>query len=169
MKMYKKSDLSLVNGLLVTTDGDVVSVNPAIVHQANELETLAQKIAYLKGQPKATPMPSLDGFERVSDQKGHEFVAETPIIDIETAKTLAMMDELDDMNAAQQANEMLGQFTDLLQFVDNDYVLDCGCPTDKFDMPLLGNVLELTEDEVIEVIGEANGIDVEKEEDDEEE
>lgn len=164
MKMYKKSDLSLVNGMLVCeSTGDIVIPDPHIVEQANSLETLAQKTSYLAAQPTATPMPSLDGFERLSIKdklvKGAQFEATTPLLDIEAAKTMKMMDELDDMHIVEAANMMLTKFTDLLSFVNSDFVVDTGnTVVIPFDMPTLGNVLELKQKDITKVIAYASGL-----------
>jgi len=164
MKMYKKSDLTLVNGMLVCeSTGDIVIPDPRIVEQANELETLAQKTSYLTAQPAATPMPSLDGFERLSIKDklvdGAQFEATTLLLDIEAAKTMKMMDELDDMHTVEAANMMLAKFTDLLSFVNSDFVVDTGSTIIiPFDMPTLGNVLELRQKDITKVIAYASGL-----------
>ena len=62
-KIIKKSELTFVDGMFVKGD-DVIGIEPSIIHQANMLETLAQKTAYLAAQPDYSPVPSLDGFER---------------------------------------------------------------------------------------------------------
>jgi len=167
MKMYKKSDLTIIDGMLVTKDGDIVSVNPVIVAQANELETLSQKACYLADQPSATPMPSLDGFERVSINdkvtKDAQFKAATPMLDIEAARTLAMMDELDDVDTVKKANELLAQFSDLLGFVTTDYVVSGDYAwTDGFDTPTLGSVLELKREDITKVVAMASGLESDK-------
>ena len=164
MKMYKKSDLVLVDGMLVTKDGDIVMPDKAVIFQANELETLSQKAKYLADQPEATPMPSLEGFKRasVSDKviDDAKFEATTPLIDIEAARTLAIMDELDDIKTVDEANKMLAKFADLLAFVKADYMIDCGVQgiIELFDMPTLGSILELTQKDITAVVAMASGL-----------
>lgn len=154
MKMYKKSDLTLNHGLLVSKDGDIILPDIRIVDQANRLETLAQQSAYLMTQPEATPMPSLDGFKRVSikDDDGVKFTATTPLMDQKAKEAMAIMDELDDVATVKQANNMLHEFAALLEFVGNDFVIDCGNELYCFDTPTIGNVLELTDKEVTNAI-----------------
>lgn len=164
MKMYKKSDLSIIDGMLVSdTTGDIIIPDVRIVKQANLLEDIKQKASYLSAQPAATKAPSLDGFERLSIKdkviEGAKFEATTPLMDIEAAKTMKLMEELDDMMVVDKANEFLGNFTDLLSFVNNDFVVDCG--GDKiipFDTPTLGSVLELKQKDITEVIAMASGL-----------
>lgn len=154
MKVYNKSDLTLNHGLLVSKDGDIILPDYRIVHQANKLETLLQRTAYLVGQPKATPMPSLDGFKRrsIDDNESRKFDVSTPVMDAQAEEAAKLMDELDDVATAGKANAMLDDYKQFLDFVDQDFVVDCGDQLYKFDTPVLGNVLELSETDVINAI-----------------
>lgn len=169
MKMYSKSDLHLFNGLLVSDiNSEIVMPDVNVVKQANALETLAQKVAYLAKQPSAVEAPSLDGFVRESINDGviddAKFEVSTPLLDIEAAKSMAMMDEIDDMQTVKQANKLLDRFKDLLLFVSDDCFVGTSDGTVmKFDTPTLGSVLELTKDDVISVVAAVAGL--EKEDD----
>lgn len=167
MKMYKKSDLTLNHGLLVTKDGDIVLPDPRIVWQANKLETKVQKAAYLMAQPEATPMPSLDGFERrsINDSESRKFTVDTPVMDANTEEAMKLMNEIDDMTKADQANIMLDDFKSLLDFVTQDFVIDCGDQLYKFDTPMLGDVLKLDETDVVNAIAYVCGMTTEKDDD----
>lgn len=159
MKMYKKSDLTINNGLLVSKDGDIVLPDINIVTQANELETVLQQSEYIAAQPEATPMPSLDGFKRISIKDSKvKFTTATPLLDSKQAEAMAIMDELDDVMLADKANEMLSMYGELIDFVDSDFVVDCGDQLYRFDTPLLGSVLELTKEDVVDVIARACGM-----------
>ena len=161
MKLYKKSDLSINNGLLVSKDGDIVLPDIKIVNQANELELLIQQYAYLADQPEATPMPSLDGFERASIKDGIKgwFSVKTPTLDKKFDEAMAIMDEIDGQAKAERANKMLDAFADLIEFVEGDSVIDCGNELYCFDTPVLGNVLELTKDDILDYIAGLNDFD----------
>jgi hypothetical protein len=162
MKMYKKSDLQLINGMLVSGD-EIVMPAASIVDQANRLETLVQKAEYLASQPSAAPMPSLDGFERKSENEIREhFTAITPVTDAKVMEAMAIMDEADDIAISEAANELLANFTDLAKFVREDYVIDCGTPVPAFDTPELGSILELTMDDVMHAIAKVCGMDAVK-------
>lgn len=155
MKMYKKSDLRLVNGLLVTESGDIVMTDYRVIDQANELETLAQQADYLALQPAATPMPSLDGFERKSIKDSNVvFYASTPTLDDKAAEAMDIMAELDDVANAERANEMIKSFDALVKFAKDDYVVG-GCDREYvqlFDTPTLGSVLDLTVERIVDVV-----------------
>lgn len=161
MKIYKKSELKLTNGLLVTKKGDVVTVDERIVEQANDLETLLQKTEYLAAQPSASPMPSLAGFERkrFDDNGNLYFSTVTPALDAKAEEAMAIMGEIDNMTTAEQANRMIDMFADLIRFADSDTVIDCEAEcVDPFDMPTLGSILELTHEDIVGVIAFANGM-----------
>ena len=162
MKMYKKSDLTLVNGMFVDKDMNVIAVSPYIVHEANDLETLAQKTDYLMAQPPASPMPTLDGFERQSSKDtGIKFNTTTPVMDAKMQEAMDLMDELDDVALVDKANAMLDDFKHLIEFAKNDYVVSedgiFGC-TNPFDMPTLGSILELTPEDICSVVAFAAGM-----------
>lgn len=160
MKMYKKSDLTLNHGMLVSKDGDIVLPDPLIVGQANQLETLVQKAAYLMAQPEATPMPSLDGFERksIKDSDSRKFKVTTPTIDSKVDEAMRIMDELDDAKVADKANSMLDDFGSFVDFVTQDFVVDCGSQLCLFDTPMMGDVLKLTEADVVNAIAYVCGM-----------
>lgn len=160
MKMYKKSDLTIVDGMLVASDGEIVLPDVRIVEQANELETLKQETEFLAAQPSATPMPTLDGFKRqsINDAK-MEFFTSTPTIDMKVMEAMEIMSELDDVSMVTHANELAEHYAQLIAFVDADYVVDCGQQiVTLFDTPTLGSVLELTKEDVVSVIAMACGM-----------
>ncbi len=156
MKMYKKSELSLVNGMLVAESGDIVVPSITIIEEANALETYLQKTMYLQAQPIAMPAPSLDGFQRKSIKDGSrvKFHAKTPMMDDKAKEAIDLMDELDDVVKVERANSMATEFQTLVEFAQNDFVIDCGGDGTLyfFDTPTLGNPLELTVDDVIDAI-----------------
>lgn len=160
MKVYKKSDLTINHGLLVSKDGDIVIPDIAIVNQANRLETMLQEAMYLNDQPKAQPMPSLNGFERksIKDSMRQKFEADTPIMDAKQKEALALMDEIDDVTTVNQANELMTQLDRLVEFVGQDFVIDCGNELYCFDTPIIGNVLDLTIDDVSKAVAYVCGM-----------
>lgn len=161
MKMYDKSDLKLIRGLLADPNGNVITPDFAVIQQANQLETLAQKTKYLAAQPDAQPMPSLDGFKRKSimDNTIPKFKVSTPHLDFASDEAMRIMDEIDDANTANAANKMLEDFGVLLDFATNDFVVDTAANYNYvIDTPTLGNILELTVDDITEVVAAACGI-----------
>ena len=160
MKMYKKSELTLNHGMLVTKDGDIVLPGSDIVAQANALETLFQKFEYLDDQPEATPAPTLDGFVRKSERSKPTFEPSTPTLDRQAHEAMAMMNELDRVEKFAKANCALHEFEALLDFAANDFVVDCGDELAMFDTPMMGSILELTPKDVADVIALTCGLEV---------
>lgn len=160
MKMYKKSELELVDGLLLAKDGTVVSPVGNVVRQANELDTLVQKAIYLQAQPEATPIPSLDGFERVSNfNLKYKLTADTPTFDKRTEEAVKFMNELDDLSRVEVVNEFLEKYSELIRFADAEQVVcsEAEAP-EVFDTPTIGNPLELTPELIIKSVGIIHGI-----------
>lgn len=161
MKMYEKSSLSLLDGLLVAADGTVVAPDSKVIDQANELETLIQEAAYLMKQPNAAPAPSLSGFERKSVFKIEKkyFTAETPALDKKVNEAMTLMDELDDATRVTDINNHIQHFADLVRFADADRIM-CfegdGC--NRFDTPVLGDPLKLSADDVTDKIAFIHGV-----------
>lgn len=159
MKLYKKSDLSITKGLIVANNGDIILPDLHIVKQVNELETMVQQAAYLERQPEATSMPSLDGFERVSiNDSKVKFTAVTPTMDEKAAEAMAIMDEMDDLVTVNKANELLGNFKELIEFADHDFVVDCGDQLYCIDTPMLGSLIDLTKEDIVNAIAAICGM-----------
>lgn len=166
-KIYKKSQLKLVDGMLVTKKGKVVMPHWRVIFTANELDTLLQKAVYLAGQPEAVAAPSLDGFERESliRTDAGKFSPITPTLDAKAKETLDLMEELDGVTTAHQMNDMLKEFEVLIDFADKDYfVSDGSWDGRRFDTPFLcEDILDLDREDILNAIGIINGLTVDTE------
>lgn len=161
IKMYKKSELNFKNGMLATADGDVIVPDPKVVAQANQLETMAQRGAWLKEQPEMCAGPDFSKFERksIKDEEINKFVCETPLLDKKAEESIALMDELDALEVCDKLNEVQSQFKELFAWVGDDTVLsDDSRALSTFDTPTLGNPLEWDKDDVQNFIAEAHGM-----------
>lgn len=165
IKFVKKNKLQYRNGLIVDKKGRVVALDDAIVDQLNMLETKVQQHAYIKAQPEATPVPSLDGFKRESihDNSGIEVAAiDTPIMDKRIEEGLAFAKEAERTYKADEANRIINQhLKSLVEFVINDEVLvDCDAGyAHEIDTPTLGNPLELTDGDIVSAVLFTLGVD----------
>lgn len=165
MKMYKKSDLTIVDGLLVNPDtGDIVTPSTATVWEANELERLVQKAMWLRDQPEATPAPDPADFVRVSEFGTGKpmFHTSTPTLDAKAEEAMRIMAELDDTALIEEANQLAQTLENLVAFVSSDNVIDTEERPVRFDMPLLGSILELDHPSLMKAIGIAAGMDPER-------
>lgn len=150
-KMYKKSELKFDSGYVLTMDDEVVALPPKVAEQLNEMETEIQKIAYLKAQPKAQPMPSLDGFERESIV-GHAYIsADTPTIDAEIKRSTDIIKELRAVDEARSINEMLDKFDDAIRFLKEDKFVE-GDKIVMVDAPTIDNILMADVSDVIDML-----------------
>lgn len=174
IKFVKKSKLNYVNGVLVDNKGRVVSIDDRIVHQLNLLENKIQERDYLNAQPKAQPMPSLDGFKRESihDLDGKLLFHETPTIDKRIDEGLAFAREANELYMVDKANKVLeDEFCALIEFAKADKVMvdyDANIVI-EIDTPELGDPLKLTVRDIVEAVVYGLGIDASVYERDEEE
>lgn len=159
MKMIKKDELEFIGGYLVHGD-DIIGVDPKIVEQVNKLETLVQKRNWLSLQPKACSGPDFNSFERMHD---NDVVIHanptTPMLDSMTEESLKLMEEIDRQNEADTANKIFEKLQDLTEFAINDYVIDSEqYSIKKFDLPMIGNPLDITVDKICEWVCYGMGI-----------
>lgn len=161
MKMYKKKDLSYKNGLIVAPDGEVVAIDNEVVDMANELETRIQKASYLKSQPEPVAIPTLEGFVRQTETTLTSFVCDTPLMDEQVERSMKLMEEIDDQAMTDKLNEQLKYLTPLVYFVKDDELLSVENDSQhRFDVPVMGNPLEWTEDLLMEFVCKANGVEI---------
>ena len=161
MKMYAKNGLKYKNGLIVTTEGDVVGVDNEVVDLANEIETAYQKAVWLKIQPSVCAGPDYSKFERKTETVIEGFVVDTPIMDKKVEEAQKLMEEIDSVQLNETMNNMLAGLTPLVYFVTDDDVLSCeNAAPHHFDCPMLGNPLEWTMDTLINAVAIINGVEV---------
>lgn len=146
MKMYAKADLEYKNGYIVDKQGEVVAIDNEIVDLFNKLETDMQHAYWEKGQPKIE-LPSIEKFSRVSE-RGNVYAhieANTPKLDKEIDKAIAIMDELDAVDRAKKVNDYFNGIVPIQLFIADENIVACeSAVPHRFDLPLLGNPLEMT-------------------------
>lgn len=150
-KMYKKSELKFDSGYVLTMDDEVVALPPKVAEQLNEMETEIQKVAYLNAQPKAQPMPSLDGFERESIVKHAYIEVETKYLDREKRRSMGILNDLRNMAAADEANEKLAKYDEAIRFLSEDKFVE-GTEVIMVDTPTIGDPLTASVGDVIDML-----------------
>lgn len=162
MKLYKKSDLSFKNGMLVDGDGNVVAPIPAIVKMANELETELQKATYVKSLPDVVPPSAPFVRKSIGDKLPvNEFMCETPHMDKRIKDTCAIMDEIDSANTCDKINDaMRTRYAELLQWANDDTVIGTDGVLVLFDTPTMGDPLEWNAENVQDFIALSFGLDI---------
>lgn len=157
-KMYSKSNLKFENGYVLTYDDEVVALPDKVAQQINEIETIMQKQKYLADQPKATPVPSLDGFERKSIIDLPEVKISTPTFDELEEKKKKLLDELRNEMSAAAVNKIIQRFPEAFSFFKKDKFVE-GSEVVLIDTPTIGNILTVDADTLMQEIAEQADID----------
>lgn len=156
-KMYKKSKLSYKNGFIVKGD-KVVGVDNTIVSALNRFERAYQKFLWNENIEKPKPIEDKPFmFETEHGNIYPKVTPETPLLDIKALETMTIMDELDEIKAAEKINEIFDDNLDLFAWLDSEYIVSCKHQQQlRFDLQYLGNPLELTKDMLCKIIIEMN-------------
>lgn len=154
MKMYNKESLEYKGGYIVE-DNKVICVDNEVVDLFNKLETDIQRAKFEKMKGKLVVDFGNNEFHRKSEL-GEIFPnveVNTPCLDEMAEKAEAIMDEIDAMNAADVMNEYFAGIKPLIAFVNDEFVIDAENSTPhRFDLPTIGNPLELTKEKLSELV-----------------
>lgn len=156
MKTYKKSNLTYVNGYIMNGD-EIVQIDNEIVIQANQLEADVQRASFNQKRKAAIDAVKLAAdtkFSFKSERKRPVIQANTPTLDEMVEKSIDLMDELDALKGAERANEYFRQIVELVEFVQDDFVVECPAQAaqERFDLPTLGNPLEWDKDKLSDAV-----------------
>lgn len=160
-KLVSKKDLKYVNGYITDNEGTVVNIDYRIAHFLNKLEVRLQKAKYIKAQPECQFPPSLNGFELKSEHKVYKIEEpKTPKLDARANLAKDILDEMVAVNNAKECNEFIKANAVVFEWLDSDLIVvgssEAGV---QFDLPTLGNPLELTAESVMDIINEYNDVD----------
>ena len=158
-KMYSKIDLTFSNGYVIDDDHNVVCLPDKVAEQLNELEEIFQKAEYLKAQDPASPMPSLDGFERESIRQTVVIEASTPTLDAKVEEGMKIRDELRKMSNADTMNETIFKYQEVFHFVQDDTFVE-GDKAVFIDTPKLGNPLNIKVHDLLDKLVEYVNLDM---------
>lgn len=156
-KMYKKDKLQYKNGFIVKGD-KVVGVDNTIVAALNRFERAYQKFLWNENIEKPKPVEDKPFmFETEHGNIYPKVTPDTPLLDIKALETMTIMDELDEIKAAEKINEVFNDNLDLFAWLDSEYIISCKHQQQlQFDLRYLGNPLKLTKDRLCEIIIEMN-------------
>lgn len=150
-KMYVKSSLRFENGYVLDADDNVIALPIGVAEQLNAMETEIQKVAYLNAQPKAQPMPSLDGFERESIVKHAWVEVETKHLDREERRHLGVLEDIRNLMEAKEANEKLAKYEEAIRFLSEDKFVE-GAEVVMIDTPTIGDPLTAVTEDVVDML-----------------
>lgn len=159
MKMYKKSKLKYKNGYLVK-DGKIVNIDNDIVYLFNKLEKDYQQAMFEREHPvlPAMPQPKFK-FETEHGKVYAHVEAKTPKLDEMTMNTVEMLDELDNIEKADEANDYFESVHKLIKFANSKYIVSCDQTyQEQFDLKYLGNPLELSKLDICNIVIDIFGL-----------
>lgn len=157
MKMINKADCEYKGGYIVWGD-KIVCVDNEIVDLFNKLDTDVQRSQFERTHKK------LEFLEAVN--KDHEFVpksergaiypvitADTPELDKMAERAFKIMDEVDSIANADKANDYFDSIHPLIAFVNDEFIVSGEQATQhRFDLPAIGNPLELDKDKLSDFV-----------------
>ena len=151
MKIYKKEDCTYVDGYVVCGD-EVIGVPTPVIRQLNRLETDMQKAEHRRANKVELKTP--EPFVRKHEGKSRIVVTpETPALDEAVDKAMALRDDLDTVEAASAVNDYLADIELAIEWVQSPNIVSSSTVlVEKFDLPSLGNPLELGEEDIVEAV-----------------
>lgn len=162
-KLISKTDLKYVDGYIMDDDNNILAIHGKVVDFLNDLEISVQKAEYIKAQPKGKMPPTIQGFKPKSERKVYSVeVPETPNLDARAALAKHILDETLAVSTAASYNSFIEENADVFEWLDAERVIVGNAMiAQRFDLPTLGNPLELTAEKVIEIIKKYDDIDEE--------
>ena len=155
MKLYKKCDLKFENNRIIheTEDGiEQIGVPDQVFILLNTMEQRAQMAEYILSQDKPAPIPSYKGFERKHARgMALKLKACTPLLDAKVEEAEDLIEELRQTREAEDVTKQLEYLAPLIRWIADEYIVE-GDNYDRFDLPRLGNPLELTNQDIVEVL-----------------
>lgn len=155
MKMFNKSECEYKGGYIVS-NGEVVAIDNEIVDLLNKLEEDVQRVEFERTSCGSLPCYQDPGeFTRISEHgKIMPFVgANTPELDKLAEQGMKIMDEIDKVADAAKANEYFNGIKLLIMFVNEEFIVSGEHGTQhRFDLPTIGNPLELDKDKLSELV-----------------
>lgn len=146
-KIYSKTELEYKNGYIVSADGDIIGIDNEVVDLFNKLDTDLQRAEWKKEHAEGLDLLGKalsDEFTPVSEYGTPKIGVNTPLLDAKVEETRNLMDELDGLNAAEQANRYIAGIRPVCMFVQDENVVSFDVPRQhRFDLPRIGNPLKL--------------------------
>lgn len=147
-RIINKSELTYRNGYIVDTESNVVPLPDEVYSQLMFIELRIQELRYLHEQPKAAPVPSLEGFEQQSEFEKIELSASTPNLDKEYENSLAILGDLRSMENTKAINAVLDEIQDALAWLESDEFVEGDC-VKRLDLPVIGDPLSANANTII--------------------
>ena len=158
METYSKEGLKYKDGYLMSGN-KIIGVSNAIVNQLNDLELRIQKREHDEIYDNAIDLLNdvmNDKFKPKSERKSLVFYVDTPTLDELVQKGIDLADDIDSLDTAKEMNEYLKSIDKLVQFVQEDFVIDYDqVIQERFDLPTIGNPLLIDAEALPELVSRA--------------
>lgn len=153
MKMFNKNECEYKGGYIVC-DGKIVCVDNDVVGLLNQLDVDIQRAKW-EAKHQVEPVVQTEKFHPKTEH-GKIFPvieANTPELDKMAEHAIKMMDEVDAMADAAKANEYFAKLHPVIMFVNDEFIVSGDQPTQhRFDLPTIGNPLELDKDGLADLV-----------------
>jgi hypothetical protein len=155
MRLVEKKDLRFIDDMLVDNGGEVLGM-PALAAQANEIFEVMDLMNFLKENRAAIEAtegvePLVYNMPRKEEPTFAKLeVPATPLRDEETERKAAIATEWLEAQRVKDVNDNLLRYNELARWFSKEYIeLEDGqYPPSWFK----GNILELTEDDVVQTV-----------------
>lgn len=154
-KFIKKADLKFDRGYITDANDETVGLLYKVKDQLECLDRIWQMDEYLSDQLPAIPAPTLLGFVYETYDNAHlwdypEF-PDTPAIDERTKEAIAYIADRDKVEKHEKISILIEWFKDLLDFCAEEKALMVPGNSDRICCASLGNPLELTVDQLMDI------------------
>ena len=163
IKMYKKKNCKYKNGY-ITHKGKVVSVDNKVVDLFNKLEEDMQRAMFERQNEQhcyCAPVQEL----RRKTERGNivpTFNVDTPELDEAIDKSMLIMNELDTVSKAKEMEAYLRKMIPLIEFMeDKEIVSTDQAVQHRFDLPTIGNPLNMNKETLSSCVSIVFGMDFE--------
>lgn len=138
MKLRNKSKLVWNNGYITTKKGKLVALPDAVQDELDQMEVDIEMNFHQQVQPKPVePKP----FKRLGLKLPlAPITVETPLLDKKVEESMALMDELDEANAAERIKKLAEErYPNLARFAAEDEFIP-GTRIERLNLPILEKV-----------------------------
>lgn len=152
MKMINKKDCEYKGGYIIN-NGEIVCIDNEVVDLLNKLEEDVQRAQFEATKKSFCVSLSNDEFVRKTERGNiiPYVEAKTPELDKMAEQTVKIMDEIDSIGNAAMVNEYFQGIKPLILFTNDEFIVSCEHDVQHaFDLPTIGNPLELTKEDLSE-------------------
>lgn len=154
MKLYKKSDLKVVEGYIVDGDNEIVTIPEEIVKQYIELDKRIQEAVYILDQPRTQEAPTLEGFEihEPFATKVEVGGALGELLKFKEKEAMAMVDALEAQDDTRELNELIDIYKPLMFWCEKEYIPDAKTEAYDFSYQVIMPLCEMKGKDVAQYV-----------------